>query len=203
MKINVFGCSWSHGCKGSEDFIGKVNWVKELAKKYPQHQFYNYSLTGSSIEFSLAQLARVKDGLNIFQITTPFRFFVWDQKVIDRFFKKDENLFQYNTKAYKSIECYTLGNKPNKYFHKMYFTKQNEEAEKSKFLICCDYIKRNTDFCFFHNRFNNITDFSIPCIKEELGEKSFKRYSWDKGDHFNEEGCQWVANWIDEKINIL
>ena len=210
MKIvHTFGCSWTHGCKGSE--VGEMNWVKQLAKKYPNVSFRNHALCGASLEFSIAQLHEVikndPTSIKIFQITSPFRFTVWDQDELGFCKINFKNVNQYSSKSIEKTERYHGGWNTNriredKKFWKAYITRQNHYAEKGKFLGLCDYANRVCDFTFFHQRYGGITDLDIPCVKDEIGEEQFDKYCWDEGFHFGPEGCQWVADWIDNKVNI-
>lgn len=210
MKIvHTFGCSWTHGCKDSE--VGEMNWVKQLAKKYPNVSFRNHALCGASLEFSIAQLHEVikndPTSIKIFQITSPFRFTVWDQDELESCKINFKNVNQYSSESIEKTERYHGGWNTNRIredrkFWKAYITRQNHYAEKGKFLGLCDYANRVCDFTFFHQRYGGITDLNIPCVKDEIGEEQFDKYCWDEGFHFGPEGCQWVADWIDNKVNI-
>lgn len=82
--VACFGCSWTHGAT----FELGVNWVNELAKLMPEHQFYNLSMAGSSLLHSIWVFdmftKHYKPDFTIFQITTEGRkTYYLDDKLTD------------------------------------------------------------------------------------------------------------------------
>jgi len=211
MKVYCFGCSWTYGQK--DDKPSEFNWVNSLAKKYPQYQFENYSLPGSSLLFSVAQLNWVlkwqRPGIRIFQITHPFRYTSWDQNYIDSNKVKNElGVLHYSQKALNSVERYFASwrddsVKENKQFFDLYYKKHTDEAEKTQFIALNEYVKNHSHFCFYQRRHGFISNPNIPCIHDILGDEKTKSFEHDGGFHFGEEGSEWVANWISNNIGEM
>ena len=208
MKVYCFGCSWTYGQK--DDKPSEYNWVNSLAKKYPQHQFENYSLPGTSLLFSVAQLNWVlewqKPGIYIFQITHPFRYTSWEQEYIDCNKEKNaSNVLQYSQNALNNIERYFAtwrpdSNKENKKFFNLYYKKQSNIAEKAQFLALNEYVRKHTHFSFYQRRHGFVSDTQMPCVQEVLGKEKCKLFEHDSGFHFGKKGCNWVANWISTNV---
>lgn len=211
MQIYTFGCSFTHGDNGKDGLYshnrGNVNWVRSLAKKFPQHNFFNNAVCGTSIEFSVAQLSVApKDAFKIFQITVPWRKNFWKQEDLQNYLIKNDNYTGYNRKVTDCVEQYHPNLNTNvidtKRFHKQYYTKQNDFLEKTQYLAYHEYIKKNSNFVFYHYYHPDITDETIPCIQNILGPELFAKYDIDGNFHFNQEGCDWIAEWIAKNLDL-
>ena len=229
MKIAVFGCSWTYGVPTDwsrkttaekykhnipqDDF---VNWTRELGKLDPNLEIYNYSVPGTSIEFSLGMFERYLKNqycdLIIFQATRPYRYTYWESNFNERLhLKKFENnvyQFDYSILDYVTIIDHHndnnkiwnfIGNpdKENQYIKK-YFTNTSNEMFENNYNAIVSYVKDKVDICFSHES-NGLTN----SVQDTLGDKIFENYWMDEGKHFGIEGAQWQATWILDQINSI
>lgn len=178
MNILVLGCSWS-----DDRFISKnikTSWVKELSKIMPEHNFYNFSYTGSSVHHNLLimesslKFLDIKFDKIIFQITNEGRVTYYknfDLKNIKNFivknsknyFKldlnKDENFhnicnINYGTLLYP-YKNHKYGDEIYNFAKTYYSTLDIEHNFFLEFKVQVEYIKNKVDLMFLHKR---ITD---------------------------------------------
>lgn len=218
--VACFGCSWTHGATYE---VG-TNWVNELAKLYPQHEFFNLSMAGSSVLHSITVMEQFKKHYNpdvtIFQITNEGRVTYY----LDDTIKKAALLFdQKNLRLNDPLpNVHTLCLMPEQVQSINYGTLHPENAgidshykqrfdlaEKYYSVMDRDknflleqkiyslYIKDNVDLAFYHTSYSIPNDVDLPCIETILGQEQFNNYSSDgQGHHFTEEGCRWQAEYI-------
>ena len=212
--IYTFGCSFTYGCKGWDYTV--TSWVEELAKKYPNIDFDDYSYPGSSLEFSLYHFdrlykARSPESKFIFQITTPFRYTAWQDHMFSKRTYRHSKLNNYTKfipELNQDIKIYhpssaNQGNHINKdmRFHKMYYKHQNKELEFAKQEAIVNYISDRADYIFFQRSDYPVAPH-IPAINTILGEDEYNKFVWDYGQHFNDEGCKWQAEYISEQLGL-
>ena len=229
MKLAIFGCSWTCGVPLSwseqitsqkyksnipqEDFI---NWTRELGKLDKSLEIYNYSIPGTSIDFSLGMLERYLKNpycdYVIFQATRPYRYTYWSQDFDETaHFKKYEpnvNQFDYSILDYVTIvdhhndknKIWNFLNNPDQenQYVKKYFTNTSNEMFENKYNAIVSYVKDKVDICFSHER-NRLTN----SVQETLGDEIFENYWMDEGKHFGIKGTQWQATWILDQINSI
>jgi hypothetical protein len=80
-----------------------------------------------------------------------------------------------------------------------YFVRLNEEIDTIQQIALSSWVQSNVDFCYSHV---NSPAQNIPKIQKILGDEICKNYSFDSMYHFNKEGMQWIANWINSQIKI-
>lgn len=219
MKLAVFGCSWSYGIYQKVNIEkSPPNWVRSLAKLRPDISITNFAFAGTSVQYSaylFDKYAKEYD-YTIFQITTPYRLTSWS----DQFdFKKhmikyEDNLTQFDNNIYKyilNLNPSQIDKEPSwKMFHDsrkaINFSKQYYKYTDSNYLwfeynMFVEYVAKRANFVFFHKMYKNwgILDNKIWSIQETLSLQQYQNYLLDDGDHFNQEGCDWQANYINDK----
>lgn len=230
MKIYTFGCSWTYGCKGEEELCTAPSWVEELAKKYPDIEFEDYSYPGTCIEYSLFLMNQVlnkksTDDKIVFQFTMPYRYTTWRDSGVfldeENRYNKLTNYSKFVDNMYDHLERHICNiqsmnssfGKLDLVFHNKYYAKLNEKKELSSYYAITEYVKQKADFVFFHRDYNKFIsatgrtltlsdyDFS-PSIEAILGNKLFQSYAWDISKHFNKEGCKHVADIVATNIGL-
>lgn len=214
MMIYTFGCSFTYGCKGWDYTV--TSWVEELAKKYPHLNFDDYSYPGTSLEFSAYHFDRLYKTRSpndkfIFQVTTPFRYTAWQDHMFSKRkyrMAKLENYTKFVPDLNQDIKIYhpssaNQGNHINTdmKFHKMYYKHQNIELEFIKQESIIHYINDRADFTFLQ-RCDYPVARDVVAVNTVLSEDGYMNYTWDAGQHFNEEGCKWQADWISEQLGL-
>lgn len=181
MKIYTFGCSWTYGTKavfrdGIDVSVHDVaSWVEELAKKYPDIEFEDYSYPGTCIEYSLFLMNQVlnkksTDDKIVFQFTVPFRYTTWRDSGVfldeENRYNKLTNYSKFVGAFSKNLEMYTSNMSNGKLefrrknmqlcpiFHKLYYSKINIKKELSSYYAITEYVKQKADFAFFHVDYN-------------------------------------------------
>ncbi len=213
-NIAVFGCSWTQGIE-SEGFD---NWVVWLSKLYPQHTFYNFAAAGTAITYHTHLLEQVMQDkmfdIKLFQVTSPGRFSWWKSHTFkEMIYQKYDNYYCMYQDYGKFIDRINTGTILSQKFlkddhkkHKFgveYYKRLTDDQIDLDHRVYINYVKDNVDF-YFHHR--GLYESHVPCVFTELGEKQFYKYVVDDGDHFDKNGNQWEANWINKKLverNIL
>jgi len=223
MKLAVFGCSWSYGTHQKVNIEkSPPNWVRSLAKLRPDISITNFSYGGTSIQFSaflFDNYAKEYD-YTIFQITSPYRLTVWP----DQFdFKKhmikyEDNLTQLGHLVNKDILnvnparidyspfttniLFTESRKAIN-FSKQYYKYIDSQYLWFEYNMFIEHITKQADLRFFHQHDPNwlLRDdtYNTWCIEKILPAQQYQNYLLDDGDHFNQEGCDWQANYINDK----
>lgn len=201
-NYHFFGCSWTGWSNN--------NYVQELAKIKPEHNFYNWGILGSSIHISTFVLDYVKQkfsSLNnyfVFQVTTLSRVTWWDEKykkylipeqVTDNYYRLGHGANEEFLGSFSAASC------PNKHARKYkeeYFKWTSYSTMAHNHKMHCHYAKQNSDFMFFQKpdaRHKEFKDHLI--VQDVLGEKRYQELC-DQEDkhHFGLEGAQWQAKWI-------
>lgn len=204
-KIAIFGCSWTQGL-----YYEKYDsWPFRLSERYPQHEFFNCAVAGSSIAYHTYLLEGAKNSINpdftIFQITSPYRFTQWkEHNPIDLLKKRTDNFMQIKDEQ-KFTDSFNLGtiysnkfiksDKKKHLFGLEYYNRVGDKQAELEFNVYIEYIKNRTDYCFFHRK---SIDPELPSVYNVLGEEKFKKYIIDDGDHFGAEGLEWQSKWIED-----
>jgi len=216
----VFGCSWSYGTSQHQDISkSQPNWVRCLAKIRPDISITNFAFKGSSINFSsylFDKYAKEYD-YTIFQITSPYRFTLWPEEFDFKkhLIKYEDNLWQLDNKITRQVlnlNPSQINKEPswklfdNSTRHELNFSKQYYKYTDSNYLwfeynMFLKHITTQADLRFFHRDDPNWPlREEIPwCIEKIITTQQYQDYLLDDGDHFNQAGCEWQANYINDK----
>jgi hypothetical protein len=222
MKLAVFGCSWSYGTSQHIDINqSQPNWVRSLAKLRPDISITNFAFKGSSIQFSsflFNKYAKEYD-YTIFQITSPFRFTLWpDQFNFKRHLVKyEDNLWQFDNKISQQVlnlnpsqlnrePSWKLFDNSTRHalnFSKHYYKYIDSNYQWFEYIMFLEHITKKADLRFFHrtggeSEWPQRKEISWG-IEELITAEQYQSYLLDDGDHFNQEGCEWQANYINDK----
>ena len=220
MKVYTFGCSFTHGCKGSD--YTAISWVEKLAERYPDIEFEDFSYPGTCIEYSLFLYEKVAKNLNpedkiVFQFTIPFRYTTWLKSgVFDDLLNRQRKLpnytkfvpdFRVNLERYignlRQWHCHDNQELLDKDFHTKYYTKFNEGKEMASYNAIANYVRSKTTFTLFHSTPpEGVDDQGSVVIQDVLGNPQFNKYACDTGRHFNDEGCNVVADIVEKGIGF-
>lgn len=209
-KIAVFGCSFSQGLYPNLD-----NWVKELSVLLPEYEFYNFSLGGSSLMYSIHLFEQIYDSdlkfdITIFQATSVGRFTWWEEHNIFDFLEKySDNLYHIDKKdianVVKKINYGTVASKKhvdknNKKFGIEYYSRLNLDMISIELRSLLEFIDRRVDLLFAHR---SMKDYGLNYLSvyDELGKHEFQKFVIDEGDHFSNQGNRWQAHWILNQLN--
>lgn len=221
MKIAVFGCSWSYGVPSVVDEQHNFyNWPYFLSKK-TGWLIENYALGGTCIRWSINNLENFlkekKDYFIIFQITNPNRFTKNNLKFkyINCRKKLFENYYQYDHEIRNYLTTYQASKINDKLWyerHKLPIEKdiQNmynsmvrfypEEYFWNDYKCLLEYIKKNSNLFFKHQKNYQIEDNSIMSIGDQF-KSLFDNFIIDNGMHFGIEGLKYQADFIKELID--
>jgi hypothetical protein len=140
MNIFVFGCSWSDDRVVDNNIT--TSWVYELSKIMPEHNFYNFAYSGSSVHHSILIMEsvltnfQIKPDKIIFQVTSEGRVTYY----------KNQDFKNFNLKVEKISNNYfkfDIGKKDN--FHN----------------VCCvNYGMLNPNNNSSHNHWTKIKKFA-------------------------------------------
>jgi len=220
MKLAVFGCSWSYGTSQHQDISkSQPNWVRSLANLRPDISITNFAFKGSSINFSsylFDKYAKEYD-YTIFQITTPYRLTLWPEEFDFKkhLIKYEDNLWQLDNKItqqvlnlnpsqidkYSSWELFDNSTRYGINFSKQYYKYTDSNYLWFEYDMFLKHITTQADLRFFHRLDPNWTlRGEIPwCIEKIITTQQYQSYLLDDGDHFNQAGCEWQANYINDK----
>lgn len=194
MNIFVFGCSWSDDRVVDNNIT--TSWVYELSKIMPEHNFYNFAYSGSSVHHSILIMEsvltnfQIKPDKIIFQVTSEGRVTYYKNQDFKNFNLKVEkisnNYFKFDIGKkdnFHNVCCVNYGMlNPNnnsshnhwtkiKKFAKIYYTNlTKEEHFDLEYKIQLEYIKQKSDLFFLHKKHNvtNISSFSFEPNNEFL-----------------------------------
>lgn len=167
MNVFCFGCSFTEGITEQP-----YTWVHSLAAKYPEHNFYNIALQGSSLAYSLALLNYCRKNIDtlpvkydkiIFQITGEGRLTIIPELYIKKIFLDFTNdLYHWNRISMNNYY------KPSLYV----------QPTKSSFIICNNYANnRNPLAKLYYKYLSKEHNFSI----EWLGYVLYLKFLYNKG----------------------
>ncbi|MDA8842069.1 hypothetical protein N9N08_00155 [bacterium] len=224
VMIYTFGCSYTYGVKDLD--IVAPSWPEQLAEMLPDQQIEDYSFPGTSLQYSIYNLNRLKrtagpEDIFVFQITVPYRYTNWRdelltkprlrKKITPNYTKYDpilseEPLGRYGPHWNVDIP---LNLNPDERIFKSYYTYQNAELEMSTYYTLCEYVRSHTDYCFKWTKYsqqnslpNTVSRKLIPSIKHQLSPSKWNGFQADEQCHFNLTGSQWVAEWVAEQLNL-
>ena len=224
MKLAVFGCSWSYGTSQHQDIKkSQPNWVRSLAKLRPDISITNFAFPGTSLGFSCLlhnQFASEFD-YTVFQITAPRRFTSWPDyfDFKEYMIQYQDNLVQFNsTSAFSYIKRlnpslveFDLGITNGLFngtrlpvnFTKNYYKFLPEEYLWFEYNTLITYISSKVNLLFYHIYDDEWPlqkqNTKLPAVQKILTQKQFQNYVLDEGHHFNQAGCEWQANYINDK----
>jgi|SaaInl5LU_22_DNA_1037371.scaffolds.fasta_scaffold104051_1 hypothetical protein len=199
MNIICLGCSFTAGMPENNYY----SWPEKLSYIRPNDNIYNLSLGGSSILFSLYMLQEIKKKVTadciIFQITHPYRYTgIKNFNFEDAILTKKQNYIRLDPEVRMKQDVLTITPSTTKFqwtlnrekvkFSQDYYRNYSRELGDIEHDVYRKHIKENSNFCFNYAE-----------IIEEAKSKTI-----DSGSHFNCEGHDLIANWIngiiDEKI---
>ena len=222
MKLAVFGCSWSYGINQHVNIEkSPPNWVRSLAKLRPDISITNFAFGGTSVQYSaflFDKYAKEYD-YTIFQITSPYRFTLWPEEFDFKkhLIKYEDNLTQLDNQVYTHIlnvspsqidkgpswKPFDNSNRHKLNFSKNYYKYIDSNYQWFEYNMFIKYITTQADLIFFHRFSPNwpLRDkaYNIWCIEKILSAQQYQSYLLDDGDHFNQAGCEWQANYINDK----
>lgn len=208
-KIAVFGCSWSQGLYPDLD-----NWVKELAKLLPDYEFYNFSLGGTSLAYSIHLLEQIYDSdinfdITIFQATSEGRLTWWKSHNIFNFLERHgDNLFHIDKKNindyvdkinYGTVFSKSDLNKNDKIFGRQYYSRLNLDMTSIELRSLLEFADKRVNILFSHRSMKKY-GLNYLSVFDTLGEENFKKFVIDEGEHFSNAGNKWQALWILDKL---
>ena len=224
MKIATFGCSWTAGVANLDDHY---SWSQSISK---HHEVDNYAIGGSSLSFQVYCFNKVLKHENydkvIFQFTTPGRLTYfphgYDIFAHHKRYTKNYSMFSMEDGSYRTLNCITKGHSSLPKRHafwtskekynlmKAYYSTVPWEIYATEYMALVEYIASRVDLCFFHNedpfKFSKDLDKSNshPVMHNEVrkrsGQELLDSFIADEGDHYNKQGCDWVADWVLENI---
>ena len=219
MKLAVFGCSWSYGTTQKLDIKeSQPNWVRCLAKIRPDISITNFAFGGTSIQFSsylFDNYAKEYD-YTIFQITNPYRLTLWSDNFDfqKHLIKYEDNLTQFDNQIYEVIHNISPARIDNNVSWKVLFEKSRQAINFGKqyykyvdrkylwfeYKMFVEHIAKQADLTFFHQYYpmQSFKDETFS-IQKILSPQQYQSYLLDDGDHFNQDACDWQANYINDK----
>jgi hypothetical protein len=217
MKVATFGCSWTHGVGSVDDHY---SWSQSISKHY---EIDNYAVGGSSLSFQVYCFNEVLKHNNydkiVFQFTTPGRltYFPHEYNVFDHHerYTKNYRMFNMDHGFYRTLNCITRGHSSlpkkdsfwtskEKYnLMKAYYSTVPWEIYRTEYKALVEYIAPRVDLCFLHNE-DTMGFKKYPVMHDEVrntgGQELLDSFIADDGDHYNKQGCDWVADWVLERI---
>lgn len=206
-NYHFFGCSWTGWHKS--------NYVEEMSKIIPNHNFYNWGCSGSSISISTFILDAVKKKFHrdnnyfIFQCTSPCRVSWWDEKFGDILVycatQHEDNYFKLDSLKGRHWEGFSPNsvNDQDQKYHRLYYSKNTNSVMHHEYAIHCKYAEQNSDYIFWqrerhidYNIFNNPKAVDLECGNR------YETYLSDDGFHFGSDGVKWQADWLIKELNI-
>lgn len=203
-NYHFFGCSWTGWTKN--------NYVRELAKLEPDHNFYNWGVKGSSINISTFVLDYVKkkfpspNNYFIFQVTSPGRVTWWDEKyekyltpekITNNYYTTDHST---NSNMSTIIGGFTANSCPNQSalkYQRQYFKWTSRSTLKHDHKMHCHYAKNNSNFMFFHMRCPHKEFKDYFSVEDVLGKRRYQELcNQEDKHHFGLEGSHWQAKWL-------
>lgn len=215
VRINIYGCSWSHGVPNVNS---NRSWPEYFAARLPSNvTVRNFSFCGSSLDYSIYSLHKYKNSsikeINIMQLTSSSRFCIWDHR---KFTEKQQYMdssnhwkFNYdlNNKYMLRIMPETVGE--YKKYRAWFETSINYLDVQSKNLYIqriahVSYAVSHCDYVFLHRYDSDLGEFSLPSVDSQF---DLYKFSEDNGFHFGEKGSSLVADMvysnIVSKLNFL
>ena len=202
IDVGVFGCSFS----SNREF----SWPRLLADKHKGLNIFDYSVPGTSIEYSLYQLNNFKrdypHARTIFQITNPYR--ITKVKGKNKILSETENYSKVKpNKEY--VTGYTVGDigikrAPLVSLLESRIKLEDEKMYKQVVKSIYFYIYNSTDIHFMHldNKwFEGLDIYDSPIIKNECSEEQWNGFCISlKDTHFNDKGHNWLCDWVHKKV---
>tara|TARA_B100001057_G_scaffold379345_1_gene384846 strand:- start:112 stop:822 length:711 start_codon:yes stop_codon:yes gene_type:complete len=224
LNIGVFGSSYSRGNSSFRDpdrpykKYKITSWPDELSKMC-EHQIWNHSIGGASVNFMLEQYWKHKSknfDFVIFDAASPMRYTVELQNI-----KMERQTQNYNEYTYDNIDESVLRYTVNRSFTRqenesIHYNKwkrmiafESEQAKASHADACIE-ISKVADILFFQRRteykeafYKRIDLKRHPCVQLMLPAEKWQSYILDKACHFNTNGSKWLARWMLEQINTI
>ena len=218
MKICIIGCSFSKFSGPDGDI---ECWPKKLAKN-KSLQIYNTSIFGNSLDNQLFQIQEYINNFDNFivQLTVPFR----------KTFSQDVNKYRKKLITFDTTDNYSelrdsfnFGNSfenniavnynaslvhntsSNLAKHWTFDMRHNiinyvNSYHEMVALQIKNLLKEKNSIVYSHlDRFGDNVDFTI---QNDLDNNTWNNYVVDNGFHFGNQGTQYIADKIQEKINL-
>ncbi len=208
MKIGVFGCSFVAGV-----WPTNYNLAAAIADKCPQHNVYDYSMGGHSMQMInyLFQKFKHDHDFNIIKVTSPGRlnfFSEYDFKNKREWKSDNFNTWEFPKEYGRHIVRMNYTSSPNsvaspytlksvKKLHKLLYSHINEEIANLENAALQNYLQTQADYVWGHRHYyyyDSKYHNGIALTNQFL--PKFKSYVIDNGDHLNQEGINLEADWI-------
>lgn len=198
-NYHFFGCSWTCVNGMRSDYSSHVQF---LADRYPDDNFYNWGVGGSSIALSCYILDQVKQKYNgkfIFQATSKARLSSWEddfdftQRIVqskDNYYALPGSLWQTKWTGMTSRHApYALQK-----LYNQYYAHRSIDSLKYEHKVYINYAVARSDFAYA--QIDDRLDLDIPVLQRVFG-KRYKKYTKaGDGSHFGREGLIATADWI-------
>lgn len=202
IDVGIFGCSFSSN--------RNLSWPRLLADKDNRLNVFDYSLPGTSIEYSLYQLNNFKKeyprARTIFQITSPYR--ITKVKGKNKILSETENYAKVRPhKEY--VTGFTVGDvgikrAPLISLLESRIKLEDEKMYKQVLKSMYFYVYHSTDIHFMHldnKLFEALDIYDSPIIKNECSKEQWEKFCISSKDrHFNDKGHKWLCDWVYQKV---
>ena len=209
MRVAVYGCSFTYGAR-STDFVG---WPTEFAKLHPQWEIYDFSASGTSLEFSALMCERYHQqyDLNIFQVTLPNRVTEFDPRLDWQQLQKKLNGV-YKTPETVQDRYITMHDvHHNSAVIREYVAKRSYGAYRLEHKALIEMAKTWSDLVFGVWHYNEDEQYyDIPYLCDEWDTDLIESIKSDtyctepdsrgRPGHFNHKGRQLIAEWVDKRL---
>ena len=196
-NYHFFGCSWTCVDGARRDYSSHVQF---LADRYPDDNFYNWGVGGSSIALSCYILDQVKQKYNgkfIFQATSKARLSSWEDNYdfTQRIAQCKDNYYTLPAMPNTTWSGMTPSS-PHKLekLYNQYYAYRSIDSLKYEHKVYIDYAVARSDFAYAH--IDDRLDLDIPVLQNVFGKKYKKYIKAGDGSHFGREGLIATADWI-------
>lgn len=195
MNIACFGCSYTAGMPDNDWY----NWPETLAKLRSSDKIYNLAVGGSSLLLSLYLLEEfsklIKFDKVLFQITHPHRFSSINNLDIRQLqLSNKQNYYRLDPEIRKQGNIVTITPSNSKMqwsnvyekikFAKQYYRYYNADLGMLEHNILKNVVKEKSNLSFEYSE--------IP--------KEAKEHIIDNAGHFNKDGHDIIARWINNEL---
>lgn len=217
-NLYTFGCSWTAGT--IPDFH---SWSRELAIIRPDITVKDYSQGGTSVKWSVSQLYRlrnqIKDGISVFQITSPGRVTYVNQNInYDKLrIHRIKNYYNFVSHTCHEMLCFNANYKltNNIYYdknqidflHELTYDSLDLELEMLEWKMYIDYAAWGSNFIYFQNSgdlktYELLGGSKMPAVDNYFSKKQLSGWTIDNGGHLDKEGSGEIAKWVMKNLNL-
>lgn len=210
MKVGIYGCSFSYGARSNN----YISWVNSFAKLRPDLELYNYANAGSSLMYSIEVFEDTKHlyDKTIFQITLPGRltYYYKDNIRWHELLEPHPDGYMYlpHSVADKHMACLHPAEDIDRKFIEDYYTRRSIHTVNLEHNALAEYAHKHSSFAFAQFHGDNYTEQRYTVLQDLISVDQLQSYKSDFIDepdlpgHFNKQGCNWQANWINNSIDF-